>query len=870
MNYETSIPALRQQMLRGAEIIKRDNQRTQGFRTDGYMNMLNKYGTSRDSSSHYIFRPDAMAMDTQLTEVYEGNGLFTKIIDLPAEEALKRGFDLGIKDQGILDYLYDKLDALEWEQNASQALKWTRLYGGALVVMLINDGGSLTDPVNWNNVRSIDELRVYERPLVYPEYNSIYSDIPNEPGRVSCVRFGSPQYYTVSSIYGSFRVHESRCLHFRNGVLPENSLNTQYRFWGTPEYDRIKRSLQETYTSHGNGVKMLDRCVQAVYKMRGLGNKLLTDDGENDVLKRLNAIDTARGILNTMIIDADGEDYDYKQMSMSGVREIIDSTCNMLSAVTNIPQTILFGRSPAGMNSTGENDMENYYNMVERIQKLNLKANGRTLLQLIFKEGVVTGNLSEIPKFKMNFQKLWSLSEKEQADLDKVKADTEYVKAQTAQIYVDMQVLNPEEVRAGLAKDDTFLVEDLLSDEDLDLTGTEVAETAIGSQSIDDILMAIENGTEDTTGMVPVDTMETDSEPYRNIHTVEDIVESIEDGTEDAAAVLVNNTDIDEILVEKEGQRGIITPTFLKDKAREFGYLQNDEQPKDLNVGVGVLIVKDGKVLVAERSDGKGWCGPGGHMQEGEDTIEAALREAYEEFGILPKYLYPMEGFVVPLGYNEEINQFYCTDYEGEVKADDNEMYNAKFVSLEELQKLPLFPPFAQALEKFLQLVTGNDSISLTLEAKTDTINVSTSNEDSEDWITLKNGAHIPIDNNGNLKGKVGEKIANESEKKGISYMKNGKINESNLQQLKGKRKKVGKPTEELSGKYKEVRIACKNVSKKEAEKVIHEINNLYSSKYSNDKSGVIYTHGNKANSKAKAYYFDIDEFDVVTITKKK
>ena len=108
MNYGTGMLALQQQMLRGAEIIAQESKKMQEFRADGYVNMLNKYGTSRDSSSHYVFHADAMAMDTQLTEAYEGNGLFTKIIDRPAEEALKRGFNLGIKDENIntlLNYL---------------------------------------------------------------------------------------------------------------------------------------------------------------------------------------------------------------------------------------------------------------------------------------------------------------------------------------------------------------------------------------------------------------------------------------------------------------------------------------------------------------------------------------------------------------------------------------------------------------------------------------------------------------------------------------------------------------------------------------------------------------------------------------------
>ena len=88
--------------------------------------------------------------------------------------------------------------------------------------------------------------------------------------------------------------------------------------------------------------------MQAIYSMKNLASLLATDDGEDQVVRRLEVIDMARGLLNSIAIDADGENYDFKSISFSGVKDVIDSTCNMLSALTNIPQTLLFGRSPAG------------------------------------------------------------------------------------------------------------------------------------------------------------------------------------------------------------------------------------------------------------------------------------------------------------------------------------------------------------------------------------------------------------------------------------------------------------------------------------------------------------------------------------------
>lgn len=58
------------------------------------------------------------------------------------------------------------------------------------------------------------------------------------------------------------------------------------------------------------------------------------------------------------------------------------------------------------------------------------------------------------------------------------------------------------------------------------------------------------------------------------------------------------------------------------------------ERPK---VGVGIVVVKDGKVLLCERlsSHGAGTHSlPGGHMEFGETFEETALRELKEETGL--------------------------------------------------------------------------------------------------------------------------------------------------------------------------------------------------------------------------------------------
>ncbi len=58
------------------------------------------------------------------------------------------------------------------------------------------------------------------------------------------------------------------------------------------------------------------------------------------------------------------------------------------------------------------------------------------------------------------------------------------------------------------------------------------------------------------------------------------------------------------------------------------------ERPK---VGIGVIVVKDGKILLGKRKNSHGdgaWSFPGGHLEFGESWEECAKRETMEETGI--------------------------------------------------------------------------------------------------------------------------------------------------------------------------------------------------------------------------------------------
>lgn len=416
------------------------------YRADGFSDVMRLY-QSQTAQTGEMWIPDY-----DLAEKYQNNGLFSKIIDRPAEEALKHGMEYNVSDADLREFLDDALDRLDWEEKAVTAIRWARLFGGSIIVMLLDDGGGLEEPVNWQDVRSVEELRVYERAIVQPDPDTY--------------RTGKAEYFDVSSTYGgTFRVHRSRCLVFKNGSLPEYGAAQQYYYWGLPEYIRIHKDLSRALKTHTNAANMIEKSVQPVYKQRGLQNMLAGPNGDEMELKRLQVLDASRGIMNTIAVDMEGEDYDFKTFQMTGAKEILESTCNLLSAVTCIPQTILFGRSPAGENATGESDLENYYNFVEGIQKRMLKKNIRTLIKAIVQAGVYDGSIENPGNIKPTFKPLWSLSETEKATVELTKAQRAQVAAQTAQLYIDMQAIQPEEVRQALAKDEQVDVESILDNQ---------------------------------------------------------------------------------------------------------------------------------------------------------------------------------------------------------------------------------------------------------------------------------------------------------------------------------------------------------------------------------------------------------------------
>jgi 8-oxo-dGTP diphosphatase len=98
---------------------------------------------------------------------------------------------------------------------------------------------------------------------------------------------------------------------------------------------------------------------------------------------------------------------------------------------------------------------------------------------------------------------------------------------------------------------------------------------------------------------------------------------------------------------------------------------EEKQRPK---VGVGVCVIKDGKILFQKRKGSHGagsWCFPGGHLEFNESVEDCARRETMEEAGIAIKNLRPgpYTNDIMEKEGRHYITVFIIADYDaGEVR----------------------------------------------------------------------------------------------------------------------------------------------------------------------------------------------------------
>lgn len=392
--------------------------------------------------------------DIELAKMYN-NMLVRRIVSMPADDAVKNFIKIdGDNDDCILQYL----ESIFIQDKLVEALYWDRLFGMSCALILADDGQELDQPLNVNNLRRVSGIEVFDKRDIFEDTTSYITNTD-----VFDINFGKPERYQITPANGiPFWVHRSRLLIFDGETLPkiERVANNGA---GLSCLDGVPAALNRIKTAFDKTVDIMDRVSTALLKLDGLNNVLQTDGGTEMVVKRLNLIDIARRTLGSVALDKDDE-YNVFTTPLSGLTDIIQEFEQYLCAVTSIPYTVLYGRSPAGMNSTGQSDMQIYYDMVRRIQRRKLRPALEYLIKLVqlSKEGPTHGK--ELEKWSIRFNELEPLNGVEQANVDKVQADTRAAVVKLVFDLIDNQLLDSSKARQYLLERGDIPISDTLLD----------------------------------------------------------------------------------------------------------------------------------------------------------------------------------------------------------------------------------------------------------------------------------------------------------------------------------------------------------------------------------------------------------------------
>jgi 8-oxo-dGTP diphosphatase len=143
--------------------------------------------------------------------------------------------------------------------------------------------------------------------------------------------------------------------------------------------------------------------------------------------------------------------------------------------------------------------------------------------------------------------------------------------------------------------------------------------------------------------------------------------------------------------------------------------------PETPRTTVGTIIIKDGKILLVKRGEGrpenrdrypfKGfWCFPGGHVDLGETIEQAAVREVKEETGLEiknPKFLFYVDEAFPEINFYAAIHVFVANYDGGEVKIQEGEVADFKWVTVDEGLKEKLAFENKKTLEMFKKKYSG-------------------------------------------------------------------------------------------------------------------------------------------------------------------
>jgi phage-related protein (TIGR01555 family) len=430
---------------------------------DGLMNALTGLGQhKRDSRTAADWRFEPLTQE-QLEAMYRMSDTAATIVDEPVNEMFRRGFDLlvgeGDESQQVGQDTFARLDETDFLERLAEGMRWARAYGGAVNFIGADDGQEPDQPLAEDRIRKFDSLTtltpreirpvVFESDLKSPRYGQpVLYEIKPEPlpqslstaASASVAKAIALQATRIEAGAQPVLVHHTRLIRFDGiSVSRRQTFNNPSGYgWGDSVLQRPRWLIRDFDTAWQAAARILMTFSMPKYKMKGLAEILEKEDSSRAMWRRIQAITQSMVATGIVVMDSE-EDVELDSQSVAGLAEMLQQHAVRLSAAARMPVTILMGQSPAGLNATGASDIRNWYAKVAAEQARTLDPALKRVLQLMFlsADGPTSGK--EPADWRIKQRPLWEMTEDESAGI-RLK------QAQVDQIYINTQVLSPEEV----------------------------------------------------------------------------------------------------------------------------------------------------------------------------------------------------------------------------------------------------------------------------------------------------------------------------------------------------------------------------------------------------------------------------------------
>lgn len=373
---------------------------------DGVFNPLLRIGT-QNTFQETTYKAKYQTINRQELEwAYQGSWICGLAVDIVAEDMTREGIDIKTEDPQVIDALNALLDDCRVWDGICDALKWSRLYGGAIAVMMI-DGADMSQPLGVVRKDTFRGLMVFDRWQIQPSSEVVQTLGPD---------YGKPEYYTIlagaseiETIKGQ-KVHYSRVIRFEGRRLPYN-LRQAYQGWGAsilePIFDRVEMF---DLASQGTA-QLLSKAYLRYYRVKGLREILTNEMAREGFLTQMDYMRTFQGIEGMTIGDTE-DDFQTFQYTFTGIPEVLLQFGQQISGAIGVPLVRLFGQSPVGFNSTGESDLRIYYDNVRHDQDTDLRPGLKRLLNVMYESatGAKPGR-----DLLFEFRSLWQMTNEQKA-----------------------------------------------------------------------------------------------------------------------------------------------------------------------------------------------------------------------------------------------------------------------------------------------------------------------------------------------------------------------------------------------------------------------------------------------------------------------